>query len=422
MFRKSLFWLHLIAGVVAGLVILVMSVTGFLLMYERQIVAFAERNLVAPAAPGAVRLTPEELVAKVQESGSPLPTSITFQNKENAPVRFSYGREKAFFVDPYTGANLGEGTKLRHFFHEVTDWHRWLANREVGKPITGACNLAFLFLAISGVYLWFPRKWKWSSIKPVLFFKSANSAKARNFNWHNVIGIWSTPILIILTATGVIMSYQWANQLIYTLTKTEAPAPRGRGPGGPGGGPRRGPAETTLPAIGLTPFVTAIQTKAPDWHTITLNLPQKGGQGRREGGEGRPPRGEGEPRREGGEGGGERRQQGAPGLTAMVGTDHDRHLYARNTVTLSLTDTSIQKWEGYENFNTGRKIRSWVRGLHTGEVGGFIGQTLAGLASLGGAFLVYTGLALSWNRFFGKKRKTGLEKSNQSKAPVSPLP
>ncbi len=406
MFRKSLFWLHLIAGVIAGLVILVMSVTGFLLMYERQIVAFAERNLVPPAAPGAVRLTPEELVAKVQESGQPLPASITFENRENAPVRFSYGREKAFFVDPYTGANLGEGTRLRHFFHEVTDWHRWLANREIGKPITGACNAAFLFLAITGAYLWLPRQWKWSSIKPVLFFRRTGTSKARNFNWHNVIGIWSTPILIIVTATGMVISYPWANNLIYKLTGTEAPAPRTGRPGGPGGGRGRGPAETTLPAIGLTPFVQAIQTYAPDWKSITLNLPAKGGQsGQRREGEGRRNNGEARPE------GGERRQ---PALTATVSTAHDRHLYARNTVTLSLADGSILKWEGYQNYNTGRKIRSWIRGLHTGEAGGIVGQTLAGLASLGGAFLVYTGLALSWNRFFAKKRKTSVEKTTAS--------
>ena len=34
--RKTIFWLHLITGVLAGLVILIMSVTGVLLMYQKQ--------------------------------------------------------------------------------------------------------------------------------------------------------------------------------------------------------------------------------------------------------------------------------------------------------------------------------------------------------------------------------------------------
>ena len=36
---------------------------------------------------------------------------------------------------------------------------------------------------------------------------------------------------------------------------------------------------------------------------------------------------------------------------------------------------------------------------HTGEVLGIPGQTIAGLVSLGGCFLFYTGIALSWRRF-----------------------
>ena len=40
--RTLLFWPHLIAGVLAGAVILLMSITGVVLMYERQIVAWAE--------------------------------------------------------------------------------------------------------------------------------------------------------------------------------------------------------------------------------------------------------------------------------------------------------------------------------------------------------------------------------------------
>ncbi len=35
--RKILFWSHLVAGVSAGLVILVMSATGVLLAFEKQV-------------------------------------------------------------------------------------------------------------------------------------------------------------------------------------------------------------------------------------------------------------------------------------------------------------------------------------------------------------------------------------------------
>ena len=56
MIRKTLFWLHLVAGCVAGVIILLMSLTGVLLTYERQMLAYFERGAVRsePAA-GASR-------------------------------------------------------------------------------------------------------------------------------------------------------------------------------------------------------------------------------------------------------------------------------------------------------------------------------------------------------------------------------
>jgi uncharacterized iron-regulated membrane protein len=42
--RRILFWVHLSAGLVAGLVIIVMSATGVALTYQRQMQAWADRG------------------------------------------------------------------------------------------------------------------------------------------------------------------------------------------------------------------------------------------------------------------------------------------------------------------------------------------------------------------------------------------
>jgi hypothetical protein len=57
------------------------------------------------------------------------------------------------------------------------------------------------------------------------------------------------------------------------------------------------------------------------------------------------------------------------------------------------------KWEPFSSYTRGRRLRSFLRFAHTGEVAGIIGQTIAGLGSFGACFLVYTGLALVWRRF-----------------------
>ena len=63
----------------------------------------------------------------------------------------------------------------------------------------------------------------------------------------------------------------------------------------------------------------------------------------------------------------------------------------------------VVRWETFESQSLGRRLRSWSRFTHTGEAFGLLGQTIAGLVSAGGVVLVYTGLALAWRRFFGKK-------------------
>jgi uncharacterized iron-regulated membrane protein len=54
-------------------------------------------------------------------------------------------------------------------------------------------------------------------------------------------------------------------------------------------------------------------------------------------------------------------------------------------------------------------LRTWLRFIHTGEAGGFVGQTIAGIASAGACVLVWTGLALSWRRFQAWRGRRGAQ-------------
>lgn len=67
--------------------------------------------------------------------------------------------------------------------------------------------------------------------------------------------------------------------------------------------------------------------------------------------------------------------------------------------TLTINPLSGARWEGFDAQTAGRRARSWLRFLHTGEAAGAIGQTTAGLVSAGAVVLVYSGFALSWRRF-----------------------
>src|SRR5688500_2365003 len=125
--RRTIFWLHLGTGVVAGVIIMIMSVTGVLLMYQRQITNWADGVVVPAPAPNSTRLPVESLLGKLREVQSAVPASITVNRDSRAAASFTFGREHIVHVDPYTGAILGEGSKsVRVFFRFMIDWHRWL--------------------------------------------------------------------------------------------------------------------------------------------------------------------------------------------------------------------------------------------------------------------------------------------------------
>src|SRR5262245_14085095 len=164
--RKIIFWLHLTAGAVAGTVIFVMSVTGVLLAFERQIIAFLERDtrMVTPPVSDAPRLSLDSLVDNARKTvPTGAPSGITVSVDRTVATMVNFGRELTVFVDPYTGAVQGAGgSAIRGFFRLVTDWHRWLGTdgnrRELGRAVTGACNAAFMVLVMSGFYRWWPRR------------------------------------------------------------------------------------------------------------------------------------------------------------------------------------------------------------------------------------------------------------------------
>ncbi|WP_426752334.1 PepSY-associated TM helix domain-containing protein [Myxococcus sp. Y35] len=441
-FRNIIFWIHLIVGVATGLVIGIMSFTGVVLAFEKQIIEWAERDMrtVQVPSPGAARLPVEELVERVRavrKDGQP--SGVTVFPDPASAVQVSIGRGAVVYVNPYTGEVLGNGAEgVRGFFQWNVQLHRWLAaggdNRAVGKAITGASNAVFLFLAISGLYLWWPRKWTLRAMRPSLWFRRGLKGKARDWNWHNVIGFWTLPVLIVLIASGMVISYKWASNLVFTMTGNTPPATQGP----PGSATVKVPApEVETPRKSADALIAEAQKTSPTWASVTLRLgggarggaaPAQGGrdgaQADAPGAKARDARGgsddasgaqatapaerDGRAGREGAPGKGARGEKGdSGGVDAVALTIRETDAwppFASKQVSLNPFTGEVAKVEGYADYNSGRKLRSWLRFLHTGEALGLLGQLAAAIASLGGVFLVYTGFALAWRRFFPRRR------------------
>ncbi len=379
MLRRTLFWIHLSCGVVAGVVIALMCATGAALAYEKELVAWAERDVrrVTPGPEGSRRGV-EQVAGEVAARYPALAKGnlTVFHDPALAWMVAPAGRGAqgpTVFVDPFTG-EIQEAVpgRMRAFMRTMVAWHRWLGvegeHRNAAKAVTGACNVAFLGLAVTGLYLWWPRAWNRRVFRAISWLDFRLHGKARDFNWHNALGVWSAPVLAILTLTAMPISYRWAGDALYRLTGTPLPAA--------GAPPAATPAVVPPPPAGAArldaaALVHAIATRHPEWQQMTFRLPTNP----------------------------------LPAGPLQVTLKESNRWPRTATTTLQIdpfTGGSLQV-EAFEDLSGGRRLRTWTRFLHTGEALGWIGQAVAGLASLAGVVLAYTGLALSFRRFFGRR-------------------
>jgi uncharacterized iron-regulated membrane protein len=385
-FRTVLFWIHLAVGAAAGLVILVMSITGVALTYEKQVIEWGDRRAWAAPAQAGPHLAPEALIAAAAAARpDKAVVGLTLRSEATAPATVTFDGNSALLVDPYTAAIIGDPpAQPRAFFRTMTVWHRYLAlegaSRATGKAITGAANLGFLFLVVSGLYLWFPRVWTWIQFRNVLWFRSGLPAKARDFNWHHAIGFWACVPLAVIVAGVVPISYAWGNTLVYRMAGDTPP---------PAAAPARaGNRNDTAPQVfaveGLNASWSAAIASVPAWRTITTRLAANAT---------------------------------AP-IVLTVDEGYAGQPQKRRTLTVDRASGVVVKNEGFEHLGAGRRVRSWLRFAHTGEIYGLAGQTVAGLASLGGVFLVYSGIALAARRLLAwlKRRRGAAEAVEQRQA------
>ena len=362
MFRKTIFWLHLTIGLTVGIVVLIMSATGVLLTYQRQMQSWADLRGLDGTAPtaNATALPVSVIIANAQKARAGEPSLIRWRAGAAAPVEVGFGREGSVFLNAYTGDVLGKGSeRMRSFFRIVTDWHRWLGRsgpaREPGRKITAAVNLGFFFLVLGGFYLWWPRNWTGAAFRNVLLFRRGLRSKARDFNWHNVIGIWSWVPLVLIIFSGVVISYPLTGKLIDRIAGTDLPGARPA--------PRADRAANAGP-VGLDALVARAKEQDRDWQQITLTL--------------------------------------APGKTGnfTFSVDRGNGGQPQHRAQLILTPGGdVARWQTFSAESRAFKIRRFLRFAHTGEIFGIVGQTVAGLASAGAVVLVYTGIALALRRF-----------------------
>lgn len=222
-FRKSWVWAHWIVGITAGLVLALVGVTGAIMAFESQLLN-AMNGDARSVEPGHERIPVPVLLQRIeqQESGSVV-TSFLLPDDPRAAARVTLSGEVRY-IDPYTGVwQQASGTRGEEFFKATRALHRWLllegAGREAGRQIVGACTVLLIGLALSGLYLRWPRKV--SDWREWLVVRSRLRGRAFLWSLHSVVGTYALIPYLFLALTGLFWSYEWYREALYNIAGVE---------------------------------------------------------------------------------------------------------------------------------------------------------------------------------------------------------
>ncbi|MDR2170468.1 MAG: PepSY domain-containing protein [Planctomycetaceae bacterium] len=230
--RRIAYEVHLWLGVVSGIILFVVCLSGTILTFKTEIIQLVEREryyIDESIYPRQKNI--EELIAIIEKAEKCKVIRITIPDKINKTWIFNIKKESdktkklpagmpathaalgtAYIVNPFTGESLGpQRSKIYMFFMALTFLHRFLLlDIRTGQIIVGSATLIFLVIVITGLFLWLPSRIavikNWSQ---GLKIRSSKSRGAFLFDLHNTLGFYVLIPVVVMALTGPIISFKW---------------------------------------------------------------------------------------------------------------------------------------------------------------------------------------------------------------------
>ena len=379
--RKWVRVAHLWVGMITGLVVFVVSITGCLYVFEEEIraVTYADFYFVAPRQ--QAELPVDVILQKAQQLAGNEPLT-QLRRKEYQPG----GTFQAFLkngqvlaLNPYDGSTVGTLDYSEEWLNVVQKIHTSLLLDDAGEKIIAWSTAAYFLMLLSGIVLWWPKNKKQG--KRSFAVKWSASPKRLNYDLHNVVGFYAAWILIVVAITGLWWSFDWVKEGVYGLI----------------GRPSFEERPVSQPAVASQGSVAQFPLERAYRHALTnrqyvrqsfIQLPKA--------------------------------EDSTATYRVLVRYEVPRSLLRnQNTFYFDRHDYKLLREDLYQNYNAADAVRASNYVLHTGSMFGMAGKILAFLASFISASLPVTGFLIWWNKRKKKKSEMRARRNDETTPPVS---
>jgi len=218
--KKNILWLHKILGLITGVVVFIVAITGCCWAFKEEIESLYLSDYTVQIQNKPILTTNQ--VKTIGESIFPNNNihGSVFNNGNKAIEIIFYDAEPEFyqsvFLNPYTGEVLHIEDKLSGFFSFILKGHmRLWFPKDIGEQIVSTSILIFILIIISGFILWIPKKRKNLNQRLKFKWKQKTGWKRKNFDLHAIVGFYICSLALILAFTGTIISYNWMKYVVY---------------------------------------------------------------------------------------------------------------------------------------------------------------------------------------------------------------
>lgn len=213
-------WLHLWLGLISGIVVVIVSLTAAILVFEKEIKEVVESYQIIETPEEGKFLPPSVLSDLVKdEYGFPSVYSVLYRGpNKSAEVPYYADRTnyQVAYINPYTGEVLHNRYLNDDFWRFMLEGHYqfWLP-RNIGKPVVAYSTLIFVITLLTGLVLWWPKRWTKSTKDASFKIKWNAKFKRLNYDLHNVFGFYTLLVALIFGLTGMVYGMKWFSDFAY---------------------------------------------------------------------------------------------------------------------------------------------------------------------------------------------------------------
>lgn len=221
--RARRLWMrvHRWLGLSLGLVLLVAAATGSAMLVADPLDKALNEQLFH--VPQATTVNYQAVLSRLRgEVGPGAPLTLRPPREQGESFRAIVRGEWSgtIYLHPQTGEVLGRRGATEGVMGFLFTLHSSLFAGETGKAVLTLAALAYLFMLATGVYLWWPVRWR----QALTVRWSAGGVRAL-FDWHRVTGALLGLVVLVSVMSGAYMAWPPIAKSISALSGTPLTVP-----------------------------------------------------------------------------------------------------------------------------------------------------------------------------------------------------